>query len=201
MNNLSKLTPQPTPRTNRPCSLLRKIAFLLAVTIFAALVTSTRASAMTGAGTAGAGYFGIEHAQSVLDNRENAATILNYLHFGSDFKGYRYIESLNVVDNNGNTIYGQTALVYRYYWENDGDYTDVIFYCNQEGTIYGTRVRKTTAILNQPFLVANLSIQILGNALIESNKDSMTPNDLRIARELVKNADAQGLLNLWLRLQ
>jgi hypothetical protein len=196
MNNFAKLIQEPAPRNSRIANVLRTIAFSFVMALFAALATtlaSRPASAMTGAG-----YFGIDHAQSVLDNRENAVTILNYLHFGSDFKGYKYLDYFNVYDSNGNPV---TALVYRYYWENDGDYTDVIFYCNQAGTIYATKVRKTTAILNQPFLVANLSIQILGNALIESNKDSMSPADLDAARRLVRAADAQGLLNLWLRLQ
>lgn len=143
---------------------------------------------------------GMDKAFNFLQNRQNGVAILSYLHFGSDYFGHEYIGMLNVVDKSGETVPGDFALVYRFRWSNE-DYTDVAFLCNPEGQIYRSEVRRSTAVLNQPFVAANVFIGVLGNLLIESNRRNMTKADLELTHELVNRVDAQGLMDLWLRLQ
>jgi hypothetical protein len=200
--NLFRQKPEPSIFAGRVNAGKKRVITLLRVAALAAavLLTSSAAStpALALAGTASDAA--IQTAHNVLDNRDNANTILSYVHYGADYKGHKFLQSRGVVDENGNTINGEFTLMYRYYWEDDG-VTDIEFLCHPNGSIYQANIISTTAKLSQPFLAANVMIQLLGNVLIESNKDSMSPSDIRIARELVKNADAHGLLNLWLRLQ
>ncbi len=62
------------------------------------------------------------------------------------------------------------------------------------------QVTYTNAVLNQPFLVANAAIQILGNLVIDNYKDRMSREQLRLAREFIDHANAKGLLELALTL-
>lgn len=200
LKNLSQESTHPTSLNHTKAGvasgkrMLRNI--LLAVAVLFAMLGSVSASAFA----AGTSYAAVQTAGNVLGNQQNAITILSYLHFGADYKGHKYVETRDVVDRYGNKIDGQFALVYRFYWEDDG-VTDVAFLCMPNGTIYGSEVTYTNAIFSQPFALANLSIQLLGNAMIESNRDNMQDADVRAARELVQAVNAHGLLNLWLRLQ
>jgi len=138
-------------------------------------------------------------ARAFLDSKENATSILDFVHFGADYHGHEFLKETGVNDGYGNPIPDQVALIYRYHWEDDG-VTDIAFFVNQDGKIVGTSIVSTNAELSQPFFLANLSIQVVGRMVINSN-DQMTDADRRLALKLVDDADAHGLLNLWLRLQ
>lgn len=138
-------------------------------------------------------------ARSFLDTRQSASSILDFVHFGADYRGHQFLHATQVVDRNNNVIAGEFALVYRYYWADDGK-TDLTFFCSPSGQILEARVTSTNAVWNQPFALANLSIQVVGRMVVNSDHN-MSDEDRKEIIELVDRADAQGLLNLWLRMQ
>jgi hypothetical protein len=135
-------------------------------------------------------------AATVIENTDNASTILKFLHFFSDYKGFQYLETDRVIDDYGQTISGRSALVYRFFCT-DGDNTDVVFFVNQSGQIYQTKISRSTGV---PFLGANFSIQVLGH-LVANSDDKMTAEQRQRANELVNKADAHGLMDFWLALE
>lgn len=122
---------------------------------------------------------------------------LNFVHAGTDYHGHEYLETQPVFDGNGRQT-SQFKLLYRFRWEDDG-VTDVAFVCDARGVVYGVLIQRTNAEWNQPFALADLGIQLLGNAVIQANKDNMSPAERKLARRLVDDADAHGLLELSLR--
>ena len=52
----------------------------------------------------------------------------------------------------------------------------------------------TNAVLNQPFVLADAAIKLLGSAVIEANKDKMSEGERRLVQKLVDEADARVLL-------
>lgn len=134
-------------------------------------------------------------AVSVIENPDNASTILKFLHFFSDYQAFKYLETDRVTEND-QTVSGQSALVYRFYCT-DGDNTDVAFFVNQSGQIYQTKVIRSTGV---PFVGANISIQVLGRVVVNSD-DKMTAEDRQRALDLVEKADAHGLMDLWLEME
>ena len=173
-----------TRRFQRSCAL----AFLLILLIFGG---STYSKAQSD------GPY--EHVRGILDNADNAQTILGFVHFGADYHGHTFLRVTNVHDQDGNDVPAERALIYRYNWEDDG-VTDIAFFYDAGGNIVGSSVVNTNAQLNQPFILANLSIQIVGRTMINSD-NKMSESDRKLALELIDKADAHGLLNLWLRLQ
>lgn len=141
-----------------------------------------------------------DRAYNFLQNRQNAITILGYVHFGADYFGHEYQGIYDVVDAHGTPVPGEFALAYRFHWT-DGGVTDIAFLCNPQGQIYKSQVRSSNAEASQPFGLANLFISVVGNLLIDSNKKDMSREDLELARDLIDHADAHGLLDLWLRLE
>jgi len=142
---------------------------------------------------------GVQRAYNFLQDKQNATSILSFVHFGTTYGGHKYTETRTVVDGSGNTINGDFALVYRFYWEDDG-VTDIAFLCHPSGQIYKSQVVYTNAQFNQPFMLANLSIQVLGRMVINSD-DNMSNSDREFAVKLIDDADAHGLMDLWLTLQ
>lgn len=140
-----------------------------------------------------------QRAKGFLDNDQNARNVLSFIHLYADYHGHEFLRETGVKDGDGNPVPGQVALVYRYHWEDDG-VTDVAFFVDQSGTIVGTWLGNDNGVLSQPFALANLSIQVLGRMVINSD-DKMSQNDRELAIKLVDQADARGLMNLWLRMQ
>jgi hypothetical protein len=91
------------------------------------------------------------------------------------------------------------ALVYKYDWENGGE-ADLAFLCDPSGNVYAVQVVRSNAIL-PPYTVANTSISILGNFLLEGFKNQMTPAQVQQARQFIDNPNARGLLEMELKLQ
>ncbi len=161
-------------------------------------------ASITGAAAQAFAYDGVDQravqrAASYLSIRETGEGILNFVHMGADYHGHTYLRTNNVVDRDGYRVPGHFALVYRFHWEDDG-VTDLAFLCNERGGIYDVQVTYTNAVLNQPFLLANAAIQILGNLVIDNYKDRMSREQLRLAHEFVDHADSKGLLELALML-
>jgi hypothetical protein len=140
----------------------------------------------------------VNKAHGFLKTEKRGKNTLGYVHFGADYHGHLYQKILPVFDGDGNRIAGHFKLVYRFKWEDDG-VTDVAYLCDDSGDVYAVQTLYTNAIWSQPFLLANAAIQVLGNALIEANKDKMKPFELKLVQKLVDNADAKGLLELSIK--
>jgi hypothetical protein len=89
--------------------------------------------------------------------------------------------------------------VYRFRWEDDG-VTDIAFLCNSKGNVYGVQITKTNAMLQQPFMLADATIQVLGNAIISAMGDDLKDTQRTELQKLVDSANSRGLLTAYMRL-
>jgi hypothetical protein len=135
----------------------------------------------------------VDRADQFLKTHERGESILGYLHLGADYHGHEYVKT---IDRGG----GSFALVYRFHWESDG-VTDVEFLCDEQGNVGSLRIEDSNAALSPPFVVANLTIAVLGNAVLNSFKDDMSEEDHRQVQRLIDDADAKRLLEWSLRFQ
>jgi hypothetical protein len=142
----------------------------------------------------------VARAYRFLSTNQRAEATLNFVHFGTDYKGQKYLgKNDNIVDSSGSPIAGHFALIYRLFWNDDG-VTDIVYFCDANGKVSEVKIDKTNAVGNKPFLWANVSIQLLGNLLIEAYKDKLSEDDRQQLHKLVDNADAHGLLELSLKI-
>ena len=88
----------------------------------------------------------VNKAHRFLATAQRGKDILGYLHFGADYRGHEYRETVPV----GSANDGRFALIYRFWWENDG-LTDVAFLCDPRGNVEEVRVTYTNARFSQPF--------------------------------------------------
>ena len=136
----------------------------------------------------------IDRAHAFLATTNRGKNVLGYVHFGAQYKGHAYQETRNVVNKPG-----QFALVYRFNWENDG-VTSVAFLCDAKGSVYQVQVLSSNAILQQPYALANASINIVGNVILDAFRNQMTKEDIQQARQFIDNPNARGLLEMSMRL-
>jgi hypothetical protein len=142
----------------------------------------------------------IDSADRFLRTEDRGIESLGYIHFGANYHGHEYLRTVSVIDGQGSPIPGQFALVYRFKWEGDG-ITDVAYLCDASGYVYKVQIMYTNAILSPPFVLANAAIKLLGNALIQANKDKMSEFERKAVQELVDKADAKGLLEWSLKFE
>jgi hypothetical protein len=126
--------------------------------------------------------------------------VLAFLHYGARYRGHDFIETDSVVDGLGRRIDGKFALRYQFRWADDG-VTDLAFLCDSDGAVYRVQVLSTNAELSQPFTFANLAIRVMGNLVVASAKGHMSEIERQLIQKLVDNADAKGLMEIWLRIQ
>jgi hypothetical protein len=142
----------------------------------------------------------VDFADRFLRSEARGRETLSYVHFGADYRSHSYLRTVSVLDGNDRPVPGHFALVYRFYWEKDG-VTDVGYLCNERGYVYKVQIMYTNAVLSPPFALANATIQLLGNALIEADKDKMSDLERKIVEKLVSDADAKALLEWSLRFE
>jgi hypothetical protein len=137
----------------------------------------------------------VQKAQNFVGGANRGKTVLGYVHFGAAYRGHTYQRTVGVQNKPDDF-----ALVYRFNWEKDG-ITDVAFLCDSKGYVYEVQTPYSNAFLSPPFALANISINVVGNLLIEAFRDQMTPQELQDARRMIDNPNARGLLQMNLRLQ
>jgi hypothetical protein len=142
----------------------------------------------------------VDRAHGFLKGAARGRHILGYMHAGTKYAGHKYTEMKYVTDGDGKRIPGQFALVYAFDWNDDGT-TDVAFLCDRRGNVYEVKVLETNAVINQPFALADATIQILGNVLIEAFGDKMTAEEKKQVQKAVDDSDAKGLLEASLKFQ
>lgn len=135
----------------------------------------------------------VTEAHQYLNTAQNGRYILGFVHFGAQYRGHEYVKTLAVKNGNEDTVAGHFALVYRFHWEEDG-ITDVAFLCDARGRVYKVQAMSTNAFLSPPFGLAQISISLLGNIVMDAYKDKMSASDRRFFRKLVDDADAKAML-------
>ncbi len=136
-----------------------------------------------------------EKAIRQLNDVGRARGVLLFLHFGSTYSDHN-LTGVGGVEGKPGCFY----LEYKYDWKVDRNIesTTLSFFFDPMGNLMGIQVDKTTAVLNQPFFLANLSIKVVGATLYEAVKKDLSEANRRIFRKLVEDADAKGLLELIL---
>jgi hypothetical protein len=142
----------------------------------------------------------VDRAHNFLKTEQRGKDVLSFLHFGTEYRGHKYLESRTVKDGNGKLIPGHFGLIYRFDWANDG-WTKLGFLCDAKGNVYKVQVVDTNAILSQPFTVANLSIQVLGNAILQAFKNDLNADQKAQLQMLINNADSKAMLEWSLKIQ
>jgi hypothetical protein len=104
------------------------------------------------------------------------------------------------VTSQGKRVPGHFALVYHFDWQDDGK-TQLGFLCDAKGNVYEVQLVKSNASLNQPFTLANTTLKVLGNLLIEAFKDKMTAAEKKQVQKIVDDADAKAMLEWSLKFQ
>jgi hypothetical protein len=130
--------------------------------------------------------------------------LLQSLHFGSTLKSCQELGvASKVTDGSGREIEDQFALVFRWRWDAGGGVgtTDVAFFFNDRGQFLSLRPIKTDAVFNQPFALADLSIQVVGQVMIKAFEDDMSEADKRQFQRILDNADTKALLEWSLKFQ
>jgi len=134
----------------------------------------------------------LERADAFLRSRDHGRQVLTLVHTGGTYRGHKYVA-------HGARADGSFVIVYRYFWDEE-DETDVAFVCTSQGLVKSTYIERTTAIVQQPYLFANLALLAVSQMSIAAFKDKMTPEQLAMARQLADKADAKGLLEFELKL-
>jgi hypothetical protein len=142
----------------------------------------------------------VNRARNFLETERRGKFISSYLHFGSSYDGHEIKKLVGVTGPGGNVVEGHFALIYEFDWDKTG-WTTVAFFFDEMGTFYELKALKSNAVINQPFLKADLAIVVLGSALFEIFKDQMNEDQKRDARHFIDNANSKGLLELSLQLQ
>jgi hypothetical protein len=142
----------------------------------------------------------LERAHNFLKAEKQGRFILGYMHFGSTYVRHKYTETRRVSDGKGGTAPGQFALVYSFDWNDDGT-TEVAFKCDRRGNVYGVHVLDSNGIINQPFALANATINVLGKAITEAFKDQLTDEQRKEIEKSIDDADAKTLLEAGMKLQ
>jgi hypothetical protein len=143
----------------------------------------------------------VNRARDFMETSKRGKYIAGYLHFGSSYDGHALIKTCGVTDKAGRTIPGEFALVYQFDWDGTG-WTRMAFFFDARGSFQGVRdLKENNATFNKPFVKADLTIAILGNAMIELFRKDMTEEQLRQAQQFIDNADSKGLLEMGLGLQ
>jgi hypothetical protein len=170
-----------------------KAVSVLALAVAAVLAQSGPAQAQ--------GLGAVDRAHGFLRGAARGQDVLGYVHFGYTYRGHTYVGRGNVTDRFGKLVPGHFNLAYDFRW-GDGGETRVFFLCNARGDVYEVQTGRSNAgLLNQPFALANLSVQVVGNVLLAALKDDLNADQKRDLQRFVDNADAKGLLQLNLALK
>lgn len=170
--------------------MLRLHRLLLAVAIVFAAALAARADH-------------VADAKAYLNKQVIGKDVTSFLHFGSKFEGHSFDSQVTVVGTNGQPLSGWFGLVYKFKWNSDGaaDWTRVDFVFNAQGKFTNINVRDTSAVFNQPFLAANVSIKVLGSAIAEAMKNKLNDQEKKLIHNAIDKADAKQLLEVAIALQ
>jgi hypothetical protein len=142
----------------------------------------------------------LNRAHAFFKTEQRAKSILSALHFAARYDGHTYKGYAKVKNGDGKIVPGHMALVYDYKWAGDGE-TRVAFLCDARGSFYELKVLKSNGELSRPFVLAKISIKLLGEAILAAFKDDLKEADRKQLRKLIDDADPKGLLEASLKLQ
>ncbi len=141
----------------------------------------------------------IGRASKFLGSQTTGKYVLGFVHLGARYDGHE-LASVRTVTRQGTPVPGHFALVYDYSCENDGR-TQIAFLCDHGGKVYDVQILDHNGVLNTPYTLAKLSIDVLGNALLDAFKDNMSSSDRSQLQTMIRNADPEAMLKMGLRLR
>lgn len=144
----------------------------------------------------------VQRATRYMDAADRGKACVLFLHFGQQYVSHANDGKVYTVKDSstGRVKPGEFALKYTFQWGNDGGETTLTCFFTPSGSFISSSMTYTNATLNRPFLLANASIQILGNAILEAKKDDMSAADRRDLQRMVDDADAHAMMNWLLKL-
>jgi hypothetical protein len=128
----------------------------------------------------------IQSIEDYLNTDSAAKLVLNFVHMGADYRGHQLLGAYDVVGKPDMFI-----VTYRYWWATDG-MTDVDFVCDSSGSVRAVQIADTNAVFNQPFVVAQASLQLLSQVVV--NTADLTPSQRAAWQRLVDAEDVRGML-------
>jgi hypothetical protein len=156
-------------------------------------VIALSSALMAPAAAQAASQASVDKAYRFLQNTDRGHEMLTFLHFGATYLSHSYIGG-NAYDD------GSFRLIFKFRWNTTEDgFTDVAFFCDANGNFRNLEAIRTDAIINQPFAMADLSVKLLGQIIIDGYKDKISADDRRRLQRLVDDADSHKLLEWSLR--
>lgn len=140
-----------------------------------------------------------------LNSTRRGKEMLSYLHFGATYIDHQVIKAMRVSDTDGQEIPGHVALKVVFDWKiplGENSTTAIVFF-DEKGEPYEIQCgpNDTTSIVNLPYVLANGTLQILGNLLIEAAGDQMTAQEKSDMQKAINEQDAGRLLIDALKVQ
>jgi hypothetical protein len=141
----------------------------------------------------------IQRARSFLDSESVGRDVLTLVHMGARYDGHEF-NSVQKVNQADEILRGHFALIYDFRWEGDG-LTKLAFICDPRGHVYGVQVLDSNGVINTPFALSKLSLDVVGNGLVEAFKDQMSSQDRARLKALISNADPKAMLEMLLQIR
>lgn len=173
MNTYSKQIVQ--NHSTRFSSLIRTTC-LIALGVLASLGTQAHAEASQQA---------VDRANAFLNAPSRNQEIIDCMHFGEQYQSKEA--------GGCEAVAGGFGITYKYLWSDDG-WTSVQFTFDDNGSLTGLNVIDSNGVVQAPFLVANGTIQLVGQAVVEAEKGQITESRRQLLQKFVDEADARGLL-------
>ena len=137
----------------------------------------------------------VDRAHNFLKTAKRGKSITAFVHFGAKYTSHTY-KQIDTVKNRP----GHFVLVYDFVWQPGGE-TTLAFFCDPKGNVYAVQVDKSNGVLQAPYAVANLTIQVVGNLVLDQFRNQMTNMEIQQAEQSINNPNARGLLELNLKLE
>ena len=141
----------------------------------------------------------VAKARRYLEQKDLPKNVVTeFLHFGADFNEWTFKGVGPLTGPDGQPAPG-FAVYYKYRWASDG-VTNVAYICNSAGVVSRLQVMDSNAETSKPFSVAKIMGALLGAFIEQAIKDDqkMTAEDKAQMQTLVRNAEVEKLLNLYL---
>ncbi len=142
----------------------------------------------------------LKRAHAFLNTADRGKTITNMVHFGATYGGHTYKGYTKVKGRNGKIVPGHMALIFDFKWASDGE-TRIAFFCDGDGDFYSLKVQESNGNISRPFVLAELSIKLVGKTILDGFKGKIKEKDREDLNKVIDAADPKGLLELSLKVQ
>jgi len=145
----------------------------------------------------------VQRALRSFDAAPRAKFMLTALHPGATDTNHKCVAVVGVNDPSGKPVPGHFCLRYQFSWSTSfgDDTTSVDLLFDDLGRLHEINNERTTAIVNQPYVLANGAIQVVGALVQEAFKDRMSAEDRKFVQGCIDNPNARGLMKWVVQLE